>query len=99
MLPNFDEVKPLTPDDWFRYVMVPEIGRMLVEQDMYGGRMAAWHLEATAERDMSWKVLVQSRLYGSLRFGEGSDYDTSDPDWIRESKRVATTKVAHIDLT
>jgi hypothetical protein len=90
--------------------MVPEVGRLLIEQDMYGGKPTAWHVDQPASkevedrREMSWKVLVESRTYGSSRFGENGDFDKSDLKWAEENRRAMmkkkpTRSIEHVDLT
>ena len=109
ILPPYEKIKPLKREDWFQYVMIPEVGRMLIQQDMQDGVAIPWFLgdspstKAKEERNMSWRVLEQSRAYGSLRFSEASDFDTSDSEWERESRQAANKKptrpLEHIDLT
>lgn len=110
ILPPPDHISPLSRDDWFEHVMVPEVGRLLIEQDMYGGKPTAWHVdqpvskEVEDRREISWKVLVESRIYGSSRFGENGDFDKSDLKWAEENRRAMmkkkpTRSIEHVDLT
>jgi hypothetical protein len=93
-LPPEEKIHPMTRDDWRRYVLIPEIGRMLIHADIYGS-ITQYDDETL---DYAWNVLEQSREYGLMRFGPESDFDTTNPS-SRPAKPLQQPIAAVVDLS
>lgn len=94
LLPPEDKIRPMKRDDWCQYVMIPEIGRLLIHADIYGP--SAKHSDETLE--YAWKVMEESREYGLMRFWPKCDDDTTDPN-SETAESLHQHTVAHIDLS
>jgi len=93
-LPPEEKIHPMNRDDWRRYVLIPEIGHMLIHADIYGSLT-----DYTDETlDHAWNVLEQSREYGLMRFGPESDFDTTNPR-SKAAKPLLQATAAFVDLS
>ena len=93
-LPPEEKILPMTRDDWRTYVLIPEIGRMLIHVDIYGSLTKV--NEETL--DYAWNVLEQSREYGRMRFRPDSDFETTDPS-SKPAKPLQQPTTAIVDLS
>jgi hypothetical protein len=104
LIPPDNAVEPLSRQDWIEYVMIPEVGRMIIQQDMFGSSPYDKRGEGDPaddefkRREEARAVLKESREYGRLRFHPDSDFDTSDADWKKDSKDVAESLFPRVEV-
>jgi hypothetical protein len=68
ILPSPDRLQPLNQQIWVDNVFVIEVAVLLIQQDI------AHPGQPFGDRELALRILRESRDYGRLRFGTGSEF-------------------------